>query len=137
MLEAHEPSNELEKRYAGVRAMWAKVIIRAMYDWAAYRDSDKLPLRKVAENAARWLFSPSESFNSLENICYMLEISPQIVREKARTMTKSEVSKIEHVDRAFGSLGGTDLPDAALLLISCKGTGRGNRDWDDSIGLED
>jgi len=137
MLEAHEPSNELEKRYAGVRAMWAKVIIRAMYDWAAYRDSDKLPLRKVADGAARWLFSTSESLNSLENICYMLEISPQIVREKARTMTKSEVSKIEHVDRAFGSLGGTDLPDAALLLSSCRGPSRAKEDLEDLIGLED
>ena len=119
-LATQDFSSEVEKRYAGVRALWAKVIIRAMYDWVIYRDSPKLALRKYAEGAQSWLFGKSDSFNSFENICHMLEISPAVVRKKAMGMTRDQVAKIEHVDRTFGAVGGAYLPDVSLLLSSCR-----------------
>lgn len=136
MLEAHEPSNELEKRYAGVRALWAKVIIRAMYDFVMYKDSDKLPLRRTADNASRWLFSKNESLNSLESVCGMLGISPNSVREKAINMPKSEVSKIEHIDRSFDYFGGSSSPDVVLLLQSCRSSSVDLLDVEDEFIME-
>lgn len=86
-------------RHAGFRKLWGRVIQRAIYDWVAYRDSSKLAQRKLAENAETWLFGPSALFNSFENICHLLDLSPEIVRQRARSFTKDEVLKAEHIDR--------------------------------------
>lgn len=132
-LSTLEGSNEIEDRYAGVRALWAKVIIRAMYDYVSYKDSTKLGLRKYAENAERWLFQPSDVFNSFENICRMLGISARRVRERARTMTKDQISKIEHVDRTISGVQGTMLVDARVLLSTCREEGAPSLDDDEAL----
>lgn len=87
-------------RYAGFRKLWARVIQRAVYDWVEYRDSTKLEKRKIAESAEAWLFKPNALFNSFENVCDILGIDSTQVRERARRITKDEVLKAEHVDRA-------------------------------------
>jgi hypothetical protein len=86
-------------RWGGVRALWCKVIARAIYDWVSYRDSTKLPLRKYADDAYRWLFCESEVFNSFENLCYYLEINPDEVRERACRLDRTQVAKLELLDR--------------------------------------
>ena len=86
-------------RYAGFRKLWGRVIQRAIYDWVAWRDSTKLEKKKQAELAETWLFQPNVCFNSFENICHMLDIDPEVVRERARKFTKDEVLKAEHVER--------------------------------------
>ena len=86
-------------RYAGYRKLWARVIQRAIFDWVAWRDSSKLEKRKAAELAETWLFKPSTLFNSFDNACQMLEIDPETVRTRARSFTKEEVLKAEHIDR--------------------------------------
>lgn len=88
-----------DDRYSGFRALWAKVIIRAILDWVNYRDSTKLQQMKMAEQAYTWLFKPSELFNGFENVCKMLDIDPDYVREQAKKVTKDDVAKIEHIDR--------------------------------------
>lgn len=95
-------------RYAGMRSLWLKVIIRAMFDWASYRDSTKLMQRKLAENARVWLFEPSETFNSFENICRMLDIDIRKIRLRAETMNKDDVAKIEFKERR--GFNDSDLP---------------------------
>lgn len=106
--ETIEPAGH-EDCYAGARALWAKVIIRAIFDWVSYRDSLRLQQRKLAESAEIWLFQRSELFNSFENICGLLDIAPERVRERARKMTKEEVAKIEHTDRMIFPIPGTRL----------------------------
>lgn len=88
-----------DDRYAGVRSLWLKVIIRAMFDLASYRDSDKLSQRKLAENAYNWLFGPSEIYNSFENVCRLLDLDPKRIRNRANLMTKDDVAKIEFKER--------------------------------------
>jgi len=88
-----------DERYAGIRALWAKVIIRAVFDWVTYRDSPKLQQKKLAENAEQWLFHPNELFNSFESICRFLDVSPGVIRIRAREMTRDNVYKIEHRER--------------------------------------
>ena len=103
-----------QDRYAGVRALWLKVIIRAIFDWVCYRDSLKIEKRKIAENAQAWLFDPSKLFNSFETVCSFLDISPDLVRERAKNMTAEQITKIEHLERdGIGS----DIPGAKELVV--------------------
>jgi len=88
-----------DRRYAGVRALWLKVIIRAIYDWVTYKDSTKVEKKKFAESADIWLFQESLLFNSFENVCRQLDIDPVRIRAKVKTMTKEDVLKIEHLER--------------------------------------
>lgn len=92
-----------DRRYAGVRALWMKVIIRAVFDWVTYRDNTKVDKRKYAESAHDWLFKKSLLFNSFENICKNLDIDPHRIRSQALKMTKDDVAKIEHMERDYES----------------------------------
>ena len=86
-------------RYSGVRALWLKVILRAIFDWITYRDSTKLMQRKLAENAQSWLFKPNCLFNSFENICKYLDVDVDTVRDRASHMTRCDIAKIEFLER--------------------------------------
>lgn len=86
-------------RYVGCRALWMKVIIRAVFDWVSYRDSLRLELRKEAETAYRWLFTPSKLFNSFENVCSFIDLPPDRLRMWAKSLSKEQVAKIEHLER--------------------------------------
>lgn len=85
--------------YVGYRALWMKVIIRAAFDWVSYRDATKIELRKEAEKAEKWLFEPSELFNSFGNICHLVDLPPEKIRTWVRSLTKEHVAKIEHLER--------------------------------------
>jgi hypothetical protein len=86
-------------RFAGVRALWVKVIIRAVFDWVTYKDAADLRQLKLAQGASVWLFSKSELFNSFENVCYYLDLNPDNIRTWAATLTRDQVVKIEHLQR--------------------------------------
>lgn len=99
-----------DDRYSGVRSLWLKVIIRAMFDLASYRDSPRLSHKKLAENAYNWLFETNKLFNSFETICSQLKIDAKVIRERAALMTKDDVAKIEFKERR------SDAPIEALEL---------------------
>lgn len=93
------PELAQDDRYSGIRALWLKVIIRAIFDWVTYRDSTRLLQRKLADNAYEWLFKPSLLFNGFESICRYLDVDPDTVRERAKKMSREDVAKIEHLER--------------------------------------
>jgi hypothetical protein len=93
------PPASNEDRYAGIRALWLKVIIRAVFDWVQYRDSNRLPQKKLADGARSWLFEPSDVFNGFENLCFSLDVDPSKIRKWASALSKEQVAKIEHLDR--------------------------------------
>lgn len=93
------PTAALEDRYVGIRVLWLKVIIRSVFDWVSYRDSNKPWLKKYADAAASWLFVEGDYFNSFTNICAQLDLSPSLVRKWARSMSKDMVTKMEHLER--------------------------------------
>jgi hypothetical protein len=99
--DALPSSTPSDRRYAGVRALWMKVIIRAVFDWVTYRDSTKIDKLKYAESAHDWLFEKNVLFNSFENVCRHLDIDPIVIRQHARKMTKDDVAKIEHLERDY------------------------------------
>lgn len=90
-----------DDRYSWIRSLWLKVIIRALFDYASYRHSAKLSHKKLASNAYDWMFSPNDMFNGFENVCKFLEIDPDKVRERALSMTKDDVAKIEFRERRW------------------------------------
>lgn len=76
-----------------------RVIIRAAFDLASYKDDPRIALRKYADNAHKWLFDKSFLFNSFENVCAMLGLPPEPIRNWASSLTKEEVQKMEHLER--------------------------------------
>ena len=101
-LSVVEHSHALES--SACRALLLEIIRRAAFDWVLYRSSSKLCNRQLAENAHHWLFvEDSESItwtlrkkNGKEltgfiTICELLEIDPERVRSKVRTMTERDI----------------------------------------------
>jgi len=111
-------SSEVEDRYAGVRLLWAKVILRAINDYVSFKDSDKIGPKKYSESAERWIFFQDRSYNSLDNICQMLGISVEKVRNRAMTMTKDEIAKVEYIDRtSSGKLTGDVFLSSCVVIV--------------------
>lgn len=87
------------ERYVPYRVLWAKVIIRAAYDYALWKDSRDLRLRKFAQDAERWLFESSNLELSFENICFAFDFPVERIRRKTRALTKQDVKKLEFRER--------------------------------------
>lgn len=87
------------ERYVPYRVLWAKVIIRAAYDYALWKDSKDLRLRKFAQDAERWLFESSDIELSFENICFAFDFPVERIRAKTRALTKADVKKLEFRER--------------------------------------
>lgn len=117
------------------RALLLEIVRRAAYDWVLYRDSTKIPYRELAHDAYQWIFveeptSPSwryrveeeREFTGFVSICEMLEIDPEVMRERLRELTVKDVLSVgrpaEHrrlpvedgmVDDTMPVYGGIDL----------------------------
>lgn len=87
------------ERYVPYKVLWAKVIIRASYDYALWKDSKDLRLKKFAQDAERWLFEPSDVELSFENICSSFDFPIERIRQRTREMTKDDVKKLEFRER--------------------------------------
>jgi|SRR6267154_2304933 len=110
MLQTNTPYAGPGDRYAGFRKLWFRVIQRAIYDWVAWRDSSKLDKKKQAELAEVWLFKPSILFNGFDNVCHLLDVDPEAIRNRARAFTKEEVLKAEHIERSGRRLDSILVP---------------------------
>lgn len=87
------------ERYVCYRVLWAKVIIRAAYDYALWKDSKDMRLKKFAQDAERWLFESSSLELSFENICFAYDFPIERIRARSRTLTKNDVKKLEFRER--------------------------------------
>lgn len=102
------------ERYVPYRVLWAKVIIRAAYDYALWRDSKESRLRKFAQDAERWIFESSDLELSFENICFAFDFPVEKIRKRTRALTKQDVKKLEfrerhgRVDVIGEAIGGND-----------------------------
>jgi len=86
-------------RYAPYRLLWVKVIIRAAYDFALWKDAKNINHRKFAEDARKWLFEPSELDFGLSSICEVWGFPIEKIRHYARNLTKEDVKKLEFKER--------------------------------------
>lgn len=87
------------ERYMPYRILWAKVIVRAAYDYALWKDAKDLRLRKFAEDAERWLFESSDLELSFENICFAFDFPVGHIRQRTKILTRDDVKKLEFRER--------------------------------------
>ena len=93
------PASYNPERYIPYRLLWAKVIIRAAYDYALWKESKELRLKKFAQDAEHWLFESSNLTFSFESICFAYDFPIERIRQKARALTKDDVKKLEFRER--------------------------------------
>ena len=87
------------ERYIPYRILWIRVIVRAAYDYALWRESKEIRLRKIALDAERWLFEPSTLELGFESICEKYDFPVEKIRKRARLLTRDDVKKLEYRDR--------------------------------------
>lgn len=97
-------------RYAPYRLLWVKVIIRAAYDYALWKDSKDLRHRKFAEDARKWIFDKSDLENSLAHLCELWGLPLEKIRKFARELTKDDVKKLEFKERQGRELAPAPTP---------------------------
>ncbi len=82
--------------YLPVKALWAKVIVKAICDYVMFKDADTLRGRREFLRVKDWLFGKDTGFIG---VCETIGWPPKMIRQRALSMTKDEVRKIEHRDR--------------------------------------
>lgn len=87
------------ERYVPFKVLWAKVIIRAAYDYALWKDSKDIRLRKCAQEAEQWLFESSSLELGFENICFAFDFPIERIRSRTRVLTRDDVKKLEFLER--------------------------------------
>lgn len=93
------PNTYSPERYVPYRLLWAKVIIRAAYDYALWKDSKDLRLKKYAQDAEKWLFEPSTLELGFESICFKFDFPIDKIRSRAKLLSKDDVKKLEFRER--------------------------------------
>lgn len=88
-----------------VKTLWARVIIRALYDYVNLKDSSKLKDRREFETVRKWLLEPSDLSNGLENLCRFLNWPVGMLRARVLAMTRDDVKKMEFREREQGTNG--------------------------------
>lgn len=106
-----------DERFEGYKLIWYKVILRAIYDYVLYKDSKSTSLRRLADGAHRWLYEPDiknvtvkfngrviereeTPFNSFSNICHLLSLDTEGIRQTAKKLTRKDIRKIEFFQRS-------------------------------------
>lgn len=78
-------------------ALWARVIVKAVCDYANFREAKTLKGKREFVKVSSWIFGGEET--GFLEVCEVVGWQPKMVRDRARAMTKDEVRKIEHRDR--------------------------------------
>jgi hypothetical protein len=94
-----QPAPYISEKYVPYRVLWVKVIIRAAYDYALWKESKDFKQRKYAMDAERWFFSESSLMNGFVKICEVLKLDPALIRRCVRKLTREQVKKLEFKER--------------------------------------
>lgn len=87
------------------RALLLDIMRRAIHDWVLYRHHSRMALREIAQEAKIWLFDekPGHPYwevrhaeaemqlTSFLGICDLLDVDPDFVRRRARSMTIQDI----------------------------------------------
>lgn len=98
----HERRDEM----TNVKMLLAAVIRRAAFDIALYRNDKRLVNRRIAMQAARWMFeddlvgkSREDRFISFLNVCEILNQDPNVIRRKTLALQAGDVRKFDRVGK--------------------------------------
>lgn len=92
-----------QQEVVGCKALLLEIIRRASYDWVLYRQSSRIPQKRLAEDAYHWLFVEETSeerkasgkhLTGFVAICDLLDLDPEMVRARVRTLTVANVMSV-------------------------------------------
>lgn len=83
------------------KALWARVVIRALYDYVTFKSASRLHHKRDFQSAKWWLFGADTGF---VEVCELLDWPVERLRRAAQTMTSNDVRKLEHYEREGGLL---------------------------------
>ena len=100
------PTVHREERFDSVRVLWAAVLQRAIFDYVTFKDSttSRLDFR----TAERFLFSDD---GGLVDVCQALNWPLGAMRDRALTMTRVDVRKMDFRDRNCSAVKGIEDGD--------------------------
>lgn len=80
--------------------LWAAALRRAAVDFALYVDHDTMKLKKLGLDAQRWMFGTSEDdgVTSFPNICNLLNLPVDVVRERVLNLTEDEARRLRGME---------------------------------------
>ncbi len=84
------------EHYWPIYALWARVLVKAICDYANFREAKTLKGKREFKRVSAWLFGEETGFLT---VCEATGWQPAMIRKRALSMTKDEVRKIEHRDR--------------------------------------
>jgi hypothetical protein len=90
----HPATNQV----TGPGQMWAAVISRAVRDWHLYEESEDPIERHRGLEAKAWVFSEDESLGSFTYACEAVGVTPDLVRTRAKKLTRDHASRYRWVD---------------------------------------
>lgn len=93
------PGHDRSVKYSPYAVLWLRVITRAAFDFALWKDSSDFRTKKCAIDAERWLFQESAIWHSFDNICDIFHFPKEKLREWARSLTRDQVRKMEFRER--------------------------------------
>lgn len=96
---------EVRSELAQLKLLLASIIRRAAFDIALYRDSKRLVDRRLAIQAAQWMFDdrdvlkqhPKDRFTAFLNLCDILDQDPKWIRERTMALKSCDVRKYDRV----------------------------------------
>lgn len=99
----HTEPAPTQQEVVGCKALLLEIIRRASYDWVLYRQSSRLPQKKLAEEAYHWIFVEESGEERTKNgkhltgfvaICDLLDLDPDSVRARIRLLTVANVMSV-------------------------------------------
>lgn len=94
------PSASSQDEIAWPLRLWASVLRRAVVDWVLYKGHTDPRLNRFGEDAEYWLFIEPETadLNSFHSVCDILNLPPEVIRGKIRSMTELEVRRLRGME---------------------------------------
>jgi hypothetical protein len=82
--------------------MWAAVVRRAVVDWVLYREHTAAKLRKLGQDADKWLFDDIDNsateIASFLAVCDILDVDPGIIRERIKRLSEEDARKLRGME---------------------------------------
>ena len=81
--------------------MWAAVVRRAVVDWVLYREHSATKLRKLGQDADKWIFDEEQEqidLTSFITVCDILNLCPSTVRGRIESLSEEDARKLRGME---------------------------------------
>ncbi len=82
--------------------MWAAVVRRAVVDWVLYKEHTTTKLRKLGQDADKWIFedcdNSAKDLTSFLAVCDILGIEPSVIRGRIINLSEEDARKLRGME---------------------------------------